>query len=128
LTRCADSAQKPARKITTEYLLTSRSPEQMSPQQMLAMDRRYWGIETGLHLRLDVIAREDCSRVRLPTAALNLAMMRRAVISCAIHWIQSCRHRRKATLSGFYDFMRAHQSKKAFSLLTVCHSSWLPKS
>jgi hypothetical protein len=128
LTRCIDSDLQPAKQITTEYLITSRPAEQMSPQQMLAADRQYWGIETGLHLRLDVTAREDCSRVRLPGSALNLAMMRRAVISCAVHWIQRCRNRRKATLSGFYDFMSANQAKKAFSLVTVWRSTWLPKS
>ena len=41
--------------------------------QMLQADRRYWGIETGLHLRLEVIASEDRSRVRHRTSALNLA-------------------------------------------------------
>lgn len=94
---------------------------------MLRADRAYWGIETGLHLRLDVSAREDASRVRHRTSALNLAMLRRAAMSVAIHWIRKCPNPRKATLNGFYDFMRAHQSKKAFSLVTASHPSWLPK-
>ena len=72
---------------------------------MLQADRRYWGIETGLHLRLDVSAGEDRSRVRHRTSALNLGMMRRAVISVAVHWIRQCRNPRKATTSGFFDFM-----------------------
>ncbi len=127
LTRCIDSDRQPAKRITTEYLLTSRPATLMPPPQMLANDRHYWGIETGLHLRLDVTAREDCSRVRKPTAVLNLAMMRRTVMSFAVHWIKQCPNKRKATLSGFYDSMSANQSKKAFSLVTVCHSSWLPK-
>lgn len=128
LTRCIDSDQQPTEGIETEYLLTSRPGALMSAQQMLANDRRHWAIETGLHLRLDVSAREDCSRVRLRTSVLNLAMMRRAVVSLAIHWIKKCPNRRKATMSGFYDFMSANQSKKAFSLITACRSSWLPKA
>jgi len=127
LTRCVDSDRKPATGMDTEYLLTSRPGALMSAQQMLAYDRRHWGIETGLHLRLDVTAREDCSRVRNRTSVLNLAMMRRAVVSFAVHWIKKCPKPRKATLSGFYDFMSANQSKKAFSLITACRSSWLPK-
>jgi len=126
LTRCIDSNQHPADKIETEYLLCSRPATALCAQQMLAADRRYWGIETGLHLRLDVIAGEDRSRVRQRASALNLAMMRRAVVSLAVHWISKCRNRRQATLSGFFDFMSAKQSRKAFSLVTVCHSSWLP--
>lgn len=123
-----DSDAHPATEIETEYLLTSRPKALLSPAQWLAADRAYWGIEAGLHLRLDVSAREDCSRVRHRTSALNLAMMRRAVMSLAIHWIKMCPHKRKATLSGFYDCMSAHNSKKAFSLVTVSKSAWLPKT
>jgi hypothetical protein len=92
---------------------------------MLAADRRYWGIENGLHLRLDVSAGEDRSRVRHPTAALNLAMIRRATLSVAIHWIQRCPKPRQATLQGFYDFMKPNNAKKAFSLVTASKASWL---
>jgi len=126
LTRCIDSPRKPAEGIETEYLLTSRPAAQMSAQQMLWADRRYWGIESGLHLRLDVIAGEDRSRVRNRTSALNWAVMRRAVITVAVHWISRCRKRRQATLSGFYDFMAANNGKKAFALVTVSKPTWLP--
>jgi hypothetical protein len=94
---------------------------------MLAADRRYWGIENGLHLRLDVSAGEDRSRVRTPRAVLNLAMIRRATLSLAVHWIQRCPHRRQATLQGFYDFMSAKNARKAFALLTASNPSWLLK-
>jgi predicted transposase YbfD/YdcC len=128
LTRCFDSQKRPAENIETEYLLCSRPSAGLSAEQMLQADRRYWGIETGLHLRLDVIAGEDRSRVRHRTAAFNLGMMRRAVVSVAVHWIKKCPNPRKATMSGFFDFMSAKQSQKAFSLVTASHSSWLPTS
>ena len=126
LTRCIDSCKHPALEIETEYLLSSLTGAELPPEQMLAADRHYWGIEVGLHLRLDVIAGEDRSRVRHRSAVLNLGMIRRAVVSLAVHWIRKCPHPRQATLSGFFDFMSAKQSKKAFSLVTVCRSSWLP--
>ena len=126
LTRCIDSDKKPATDIETEWLISSRPAEALSAQQMLQADLRYWGIETGLHLRLDVTAAEDQSRVRNRTSALNLAMVRRAVVSVAVHWMQRCRNKRQATLSGFFDFMSAKNSRKAFSLVTVWDSSWLP--
>jgi hypothetical protein len=128
LTRCIDSRRHPAQGIETEYLLCSRPAAQMSAEQMLQADRQYWGIETGLHLRLDVIAGEDRSRVRNRSSALNLAVIRRTVVSVAVYWIKRCRNPRQATLSGFYDFMAANNCKKAFSLLTVCKSSWLHPS
>lgn len=126
LTRCIDSPRKPAQGLETEYLVCSRPAAQMGAEQMLWADRRYWGIEAGLHLRLDVIAGEDRSRVRHRTSALNLAVIRRAVVSVAVHWIKHCRKRRQATLSGFYDFMSANNSKKAFALVTAAKPSWLP--
>lgn len=128
LTRCIDSNQHPAQEIETEYLLCSRPAPALNAQQMLEADRRHWGIETSLHLRLDVIAGEDRSRVRHRTSALNLAMIRRAVVSVAVRWIGKYRSPRGATLSGFFDFMSAQQSKKAFSLVTVSKSSWLHPS
>jgi hypothetical protein len=100
----------------------------MNAEQMLTCDRQYWGIENGLHQRLDVIAGEDRSRVRHRNAALNLAVIRRAVVSLAIHWIGRCPNPRQATMSGFYDFMSAENNKKAFKLVTTCKPSWLPKS
>lgn len=118
LTRCIDSARKPAEEIETEYLITSRSPAQMSAAQMLRQDRKYWGIETGLHLRLDVIAGEDRSRVRRRNAVLNLAVIRRAAVSVAVNWIGRQLNRRHASMSGFYDFTSAANSKMAFKLVT----------
>jgi predicted transposase YbfD/YdcC len=128
LTRCSDSAKHPAQDIETEYLLSSRASSALPAQAMLQADRGYWAIEAGLHLRLDVSLGEDRSRVRHRTSALNLAMMRRAVVSIAVHWIRRCSNPRKATTSGFLDAMAANQSRKAFSLVTACHPSWLPTS
>ena len=125
-----DKTRRPATKsetIETEWLLSSRPHATLSARQMLAADRHYWGIENGLHLRLDVTAGEDRSRVRTPTAVLNLAMIRRATISLAVHWIQRCRNPRQATLQGFYDFMAKKNARKAFSLLTASRPSWSPQ-
>jgi len=128
LTRCVDSSRKPAKEIETEYLLSSRPASQMNAEQMLKADRRYWGIETGLHLRLDVIAGEDRSRVRHRNAVMNLAVIRRAVVSLAVHWARHCKNRRQATMSCFYDFMSAQGGKKALALVTVSKPAWLPES
>ena len=111
--------------IQTEWLISSRP---MSAQALCEADRRYWGIENGLHLRLDVTAGEDRSRVRHPTSALNLAMIRRATVSVAIHWIKRCRNKRNATLQGFHDAMAANNARKAFSLVSASNPAWLPSS
>lgn len=127
LTRFVDRKEAKDEGIETEWLISSRPGRALSPEAMLAADREYWGIENGLHLRLDVTAGEDRSRVRHPVSVLNLAMVRRATLSVAIHWIQRCPKRRQATLRGFYDAMAACDARKAFSLVTVAKASWLPR-
>ena len=127
LTRFADRPDSKQEEIEQEWLVSSRRPEALNTAQMLSSDRRYWGIENGLHLRLDVTGGEDRSRVRHPVAALNLAMIRRATISLAIHWIQRCPNKRQATLRGFYDAMAAKGARKALALVTCSKPTWLPK-
>jgi hypothetical protein len=128
LSRCIHNPKKSSPTTEIEYLITSRSTAQMNAQQMLEADRKYWGIETGLHLRLDVIAGEDRSRVRTPNSVMNLAVLRRAAVSLAVHWIRHCKNPRLATTSGFFDFMSAQAGKKAFKLVTASKPSWLPGS
>lgn len=131
LTRFIDRSQtkRPPRKpaeIETEWLLCSRTRAAFSAAMVSEADRKYWSIENGLHLRLDVSGGEDRSRVRHPTSVLNLAMMRRATISVAIDWIQRCRNERQATLPGFYDFMSSKNHRRAFALVTAAAPSWSP--
>ena len=71
------------------------SPAQLDAPALLAADRGHRGIETGLHLRLDVSAGEDRSRAHHPTSAFNLAMMRRAGVSVATRWIKRCPNLRR---------------------------------
>jgi hypothetical protein len=111
---------QPPKEAETEFLLTSRPASQINSEQILSADRNYWGIENGLHQRLDVIAGEDRSRVRNRNAALNLAVIRRAVVSVAVRWISRCKNPRQATMNGFYDFMSAESHKRAFNLVTTC--------
>jgi hypothetical protein len=118
---------KPTKEAEIEFLITSRPVTQMSAEQMLHSDRNYWGIENGLHQRLDVTAGEDRSRVR-GNAALNLAVIRRAVLSLAVCWIRHCKAKRRATTSGFFDFMSAQNHKKALKLVTTCKPSCLDDS
>ncbi|MBI5388133.1 MAG: hypothetical protein HZA90_26000 [Verrucomicrobia bacterium] len=123
-----DSTKRPAHQIDTEYLLASRPATALAPAALLQSDRDYWGIEAGLHLRLDGSAGEDRSRMRHRTSALNLALLRRAALSVAVPWIQRARPRRHATTRGFFDRMSAGQSQRAFSLVTARHSSALATS
>jgi hypothetical protein len=127
LTRFVDRPDSKKEEVELEWLISSRAVGTLGTQQMLVADRRYWAIENGLHLRLDVTAGEDRSRVRHPVSALNLALVRRATLSVAIHWIQRCANKRQATLRGFYDHMAANGARKALALATRSKPTWLPK-
>jgi len=52
-----------------------------SAAELGSATRGHWGIENGLHWVLDVIFREDDSRLKDRTAAENMGMLRRVVAS-----------------------------------------------
>lgn len=128
LMRFIDRKDKVKEEVETELLICSRPLSELSAEQMFQADRDYWGVESGLNHRLDVSADEDKSRVRTRASAFNLGLFRRAANSFGIAWIKKQRDKRKATLNGFYDDMARNNHRKAFSLVTASHPSWLPRS
>ena len=52
-----------------------------SAEELGSASRGHWGIENGLHWVLDVIFREDDSRLKDRTAAENLGLLRRVAVS-----------------------------------------------
>jgi predicted transposase YbfD/YdcC len=61
------------------YLSSARLP----PEALAAAIRNHWRVENGLHWVLDVVFREDASRVRERNAARNLALLRRIALNLA---------------------------------------------
>ena len=66
------------RAVTTHYYLTSHDGTAADFGRWV---RGHWGIENGLHWVLDVVFREDRSRIRAENAGANLAMIRRVAVS-----------------------------------------------
>jgi predicted transposase YbfD/YdcC len=66
------------RTSTSHYYLTSYAG---TAAEMAAFVRGHWGLENSLHWVLDVVFREDDSRVRAGHAGENLAMVRRAAVA-----------------------------------------------
>jgi hypothetical protein len=54
------------------------------------------------------------------------ALIRRAAVSVEVHLIQLCRNKRHTTLRAFFNFIAAHQARKAFSLATTSRASGAP--
>ena len=69
-----------AAKTTTEtayYLLSTA----LSGARFNEVVRSHWGVENGLHWRLDVVMNEDQDRTRLDNAPYNLAILRHMAIN-----------------------------------------------
>src|SRR5512145_134708 len=62
------------------YGLTSLSREEITPQDLLAKIRSYWGIENGLHYRRDVTLREDRTRMTKGNAGRIMASLNNLLI------------------------------------------------
>jgi predicted transposase YbfD/YdcC len=68
-------------RIETACAITSLIPEQAGPEELLALWRGHWGIETRLDYVRDVTLGEDACRVRSGAAPQALAAVRNSVIS-----------------------------------------------
>ena len=115
-------------KPDLQYLLTSRSSARLPASAWLEAQRAYWGVEAGLHQRLDVSADEDRCRVRQRNAAWVLGMFRRIAISLFMHWRAQNPKRAKATLSDFHEEMRLEHQRRAFALVNSKQSAALEAS
>jgi len=66
------------------YGLTSLTPHQASPRKLLALTRRYWGIESGLHYRRDVTLHEDDTRLTVGVAGHNMAILNNLLVGLCL--------------------------------------------
>jgi len=106
-------------KQTIERVLYVSSLE-MDPERavtLLGTIRAYWDIESGLHQRLDVTAREDASRVRNRNSLLVLGIVRRSIMGIFRDWRRRGKNQRQSTLKDFHDAMSAFNQRQAFTKL-----------
>jgi predicted transposase YbfD/YdcC len=61
--------------------ITSLSPEQASPQQLLELNRGHWSIENSLHHVRDTTFDEDRSQIRTNKAPQVMATLKNLAIS-----------------------------------------------
>lgn len=74
-------------QVTQEvvYGVSSLSAAEADANQLLAITRRHWGIENGLHYRRDVTLREDRSRLRTGQAPHMIAAINNLVLGVMAH-------------------------------------------
>ncbi len=104
-------------KPETVALVTSLPPNQLNAAQWLANNRSAWGIENGLHLRLDVSRRDDQCRVRLPKSMRVMGMFRRFSNSLFVHWRSRQNKPQYKTTTDFLTAMDAEHHRYAIRCL-----------
>ena len=104
-------------------LVTSCEPAQLDARQWLGANRLAWGIEAGLHQRLDVSHNDDRCRVRHPNAMMLFALMRRIANSLMVEWQSQFPKPRHKTTTDFQSHFSEEQHRRGIRFLTSKHPS-----
>ncbi len=108
----------------TVALVTSLPPEHLNAAQWLAANRAAWGIESGLHQRLDVSHRDDQCRVRTPKSMRVMGMFRRLSNSLFMHWRSRQKKPQHKTTTDFFSALNAEHHRYAIRCLHARHPSF----
>lgn len=96
-------------KLEVEYLVTSRPVRQLSPEEFLNTDRNYWGVENGLHQRLDCSGFEDRLRVHHKGAVHILGLFARVGVALFVRWAKEQRLVRERTFPTWREWNSGHR-------------------
>jgi predicted transposase YbfD/YdcC len=113
--------QHAGRKDEIVALITSLPAQELNAQQWLLANRQSWGIETGLHLRLDVSLNDDRCRVRNANALWVLGMVRRLANSLFVGWLAQQPKPKQKSTTDFHAELGENNLAKAMRFLTSKH-------
>lgn len=105
-------------------LVTSLPPEHLNAAQWLEANRAAWGIESGLHQRLDVSHLDDLCRIRQPNSMWVMGMFRRLSNSLFMHWRSQQTKPHHKTTTDFFTAMNAEHHRYALRCLKACKPSF----
>ena len=92
-----------------EYLVTSRAAGPLAPEEFLNTDRDYWGVESGLHQRLDCSGFEDRLRVRHKGAVHILGLLARVGVALFVRCTQKQCLVRERTFPKWREWNSGHR-------------------
>jgi hypothetical protein len=101
----------------TVALVTSLPPQELNATQWLQHNRAAWGIESGLHQRLDVSHLDDLCRVRQPHSMRVMGLFRRFSNSLFMHWRSRQNKPHHKTTTDFFSAMNAEHHRYAIRCL-----------
>jgi hypothetical protein len=96
-------------KLEVEYLVTSRAAAKLPPEEFLHTDRDYWGVESGLHQRLDCSGFEDRLRVRHKGVVHILGLFARVGVALFVRWAQTQPLVRERTYPNWREWNSGHR-------------------
>ena len=94
-------------------LITSAPPQRLDASAWLHGNRQGWGIESGLHQRLDVSYNDDRCRVRSDQGLFILGAYRRIANSLFMEWRRHQRRPEHITTTDFQSLMAEEHRCKA---------------
>lgn len=103
----------------TVALVTSLPPAELDATEWLAYNRAAWGIESGLHQRLDVSHLDDQCRVREPRSMRVMGMFRRFSNSLFMHWRSRQTKPHYKTTTDFFSAMNAEHHRYGIRCLNA---------
>ena len=109
-------------------LIPSAPSERLNAQQWLSLNRQGWGIESGLHQRLDVSYNDDRCRVQDTKTMLILGMYRRLANSLFMGWRQLQPRPAHVTTTDFQIRMGREHCSKALRFVLTKRPSLKPLS
>lgn len=104
-------------------LITSAEPSRLNAQDWLRLNRGGWGIESGLHQRLDVSHNDDRCRVRNDNGMWVLGIIRRLSNSLFMQWRGYKRRPDHVTTTDFQSALSEDHHRPALSLVLANRSN-----
>jgi hypothetical protein len=109
--------QRTGRKPETVCLVTSRPAQELQPGQWLEANIDHWGVETGLHARLDASRHDDRCRLRNARPLRLHSMFTRVANSICCEWLSRHPKPEYVTTTDFRGAMAAEHDRAAISLV-----------
>lgn len=115
--------QTQGRKDEEVALITSAPVSVLPALRWLQLNRKGWGIESGLHQRLDVSYNDDRCRVQSNNGIWVLGMFRRLANSLFVQWSSQQRRPEQVTTTTFQTVMAENHRAAAMRFVLCKHPS-----
>lgn len=104
--------QKSERPDELVALVTSAGPARPNAPQWLAANRGGWGLESGLHQRLDISHNDDRCRIRSPNGLWVMGLFRRLSNSLFMEWRSRQRRPEQKSTTDFQTVMEENNLER----------------